>query len=145
MIYRSYVRVHQHDSGRKGGREKQETGRSRGGYTTKIHAVFDALGNPIRYVDAKEDWVHQVKRLVDKDYPYVDVILLVTGSLNTHMLGTHHSTFAPEEAFRISSRIEIHNTPNHGNWLKINECELSELTYLVYLDKTATRPGASSQ
>ena len=34
--------------GRERGREKQGICRSRGGYTTKIHAVVDALGNPIK-------------------------------------------------------------------------------------------------
>ncbi len=48
MLDASYIRVHQHASGGKGGRELQEIGRSRGGLTTKIHAVVDGLGNPIR-------------------------------------------------------------------------------------------------
>ena len=36
----------------------------------------------------KEDWAHQVKRLVDEDYPDADVILLVMDNLNTHKLGS---------------------------------------------------------
>jgi transposase len=33
----------------KRGQENQALGRSRGGFSTKIHAVCDALGNPIRF------------------------------------------------------------------------------------------------
>lgn len=32
------------------GEQKQELGRSAGGFTTKIHAACDALGNPIRFI-----------------------------------------------------------------------------------------------
>ncbi|MBL8676198.1 MAG: transposase [Alphaproteobacteria bacterium] len=31
------------------GTQEQELGRSRGGFTTKIHAACDALGNPLRF------------------------------------------------------------------------------------------------
>ena len=42
------VRAHQHSAGasKKNG-EDQAIGRSRGGLTTKIHAIVDALGNPV--------------------------------------------------------------------------------------------------
>lgn len=33
-----------------GGQEKQALGRSRGGFSTKIHAAVDALGNPLRFI-----------------------------------------------------------------------------------------------
>jgi transposase len=36
--------------GQKRGPEARAIGRSRGGLTTKIHAVVDALGNPLRYI-----------------------------------------------------------------------------------------------
>ncbi|WP_373408428.1 IS5 family transposase [Brevibacillus brevis] len=49
MIDTTIVRVHQHGTGPKGGKSKQAIGRSRGGLTTKIHAVADALGNPLRF------------------------------------------------------------------------------------------------
>jgi transposase len=47
----------QHDSassstrcGRKRGQQNQALGRSRGGFSTKIHSVADALGNPVHFV-----------------------------------------------------------------------------------------------
>ncbi len=33
-----------------GGQENQALGRSRGGFSTKIHASVDALGNPLRFL-----------------------------------------------------------------------------------------------
>jgi len=89
--------------------------------TCSIFMFNEPLGN-YRFVDAKEqrtkeDWANQMKRLVDEDYPDADFILLVMDNLNTHKLGSLYSTFAPEEAFRIASRIEIHHTPKHGSWL----------------------------
>ena len=44
------VRVHQHGSGARGGTRTQAIGRSRGGLTTKIVALVDALGNLVRFV-----------------------------------------------------------------------------------------------
>jgi transposase len=48
MIDGSYIRAHQHAAGARGGQEKQAIGRSCGGFTTKIHAVVDSLGNPLK-------------------------------------------------------------------------------------------------
>ena len=31
------------------GMQEQELGRSKGGFTTKLHAACDALGNPVRF------------------------------------------------------------------------------------------------
>jgi transposase len=46
MIDATIVRAHQHSAGaRKNG--PQAIGRSRGGLTTKVHALVDALGNPV--------------------------------------------------------------------------------------------------
>lgn len=43
----SYVRVRTRG---RGGRDLQAIGRSRGGLTSKIHLLSDALGNPVRFV-----------------------------------------------------------------------------------------------
>ncbi|MCP3944071.1 MAG: IS5 family transposase [Desulfobacteraceae bacterium] len=48
MIDGSYVKLHQHGCGAQGGQYSQAIGRSKGGLTTKIHAVVDGLGNPLR-------------------------------------------------------------------------------------------------
>ncbi|WP_437833949.1 IS5 family transposase [Sorangium sp. So ce1153] len=43
------VRAHQHAAGAKGGPEGQGIGRSRGGFSTKIHLIVDALGSPLEF------------------------------------------------------------------------------------------------
>src|SRR4051812_22960261 len=50
IIDGTIVRVHQHGTGAKGGTQNQAIGRSRGGLTTKIVALVDALGNFVRFV-----------------------------------------------------------------------------------------------
>jgi transposase len=44
------IRVHPDAAGGPLGPAEEEIGRSRGGKTTKIHAVVDALGNPVRLI-----------------------------------------------------------------------------------------------
>ena len=46
MIDATIVRAHQHSAGAPKAAGNQAIGRSRGGLTTKIHALVDALGNP---------------------------------------------------------------------------------------------------
>ena len=48
-------------------------------------------------------------------------------NLNTHVTSSFYEAFPPEEAFRLSQRLEIHYTPKHGSWLDIAEIELSAL------------------
>ncbi len=54
--------------------------------------------------------------------------VLVMDNLNTHAVASLYKAFPPEEAFRLSQRLEIHYTPKHGSWLDIAEIELSSLT-----------------
>ncbi|HEU0083250.1 MAG TPA: IS5 family transposase, partial [Bradyrhizobium sp.] len=50
IIDGTIVTVHQQASGAKGGAEKNAIGRSRGGLTSKIVALVDALGNLVRFI-----------------------------------------------------------------------------------------------
>lgn len=51
MIDATIVRAHTCASGyTKDGNEDQALGRSKGGFTTKIHALVDGLGNPIKFL-----------------------------------------------------------------------------------------------
>ena len=59
----------------------------------------------------KVDWAHQVKKLVDEDYPDKDRIVLVMDNLNTHHPASLYEAFEPMEARRIAERLEIHYTP----------------------------------
>lgn len=44
------VRAHVSAAGGKGGTHQQALGRSRGGFTSKLHCLADALGRPIAFV-----------------------------------------------------------------------------------------------
>jgi hypothetical protein len=75
----------------------------------------------------KKDWAKLIKWLIDEQYPNAEKIVLVTDNLNTHNLSSFYETFAPEEAFRLAQKLEIHHTPKHGSWLNIAEIELSAM------------------
>ncbi|KAA5602941.1 IS5 family transposase [Blastochloris sulfoviridis] len=49
MVDATIVKVHRHGQGAKGGPQSQAIGRSKGGLTTKILALTDALGNLVRF------------------------------------------------------------------------------------------------
>ena len=82
-----------------------------------------------------EDWAIQMKWLIDEAYPDVDKIVLVMDNLNTHTIASFYKYFTPEEAFRLSQKLEIHYTPKHGSWLDIAEIELSALSLQGLRDK----------
>ncbi len=50
MLDTTLVRAHQQAATGKGGAKNQALGRSRGGLTTKIHMLADALGRPLRFI-----------------------------------------------------------------------------------------------
>lgn len=50
MIDATTVRAHQHAAGAKGGQEKQDLGRSSGGFSSKIHAKVDSFGMPLEFL-----------------------------------------------------------------------------------------------
>ena len=73
------------------------------------------------------DWALAMRRLVEEDFPDAERIVLVLDNLNTHKPGALYEAFPPEIARRIWEKLEIHDTPKHGSWLTIAECELSVL------------------
>ena len=74
------------------------------------------------------DWTHQIRNLVDVEYPRAERITLVMDNLNTHRGGSLYKAFAPEEARRILDKLEIHYRPKQGSWLNMAEIELSILS-----------------
>ena len=82
-----------------------------------------------------EDWARQMKWLIDEAYPDAEKIVLVMDNLNTHTTASFYKIFSPEEAFRLSQKLEIHYTPKHGSWLDIAEIELSALTIQCLLNE----------
>jgi len=75
----------------------------------------------------KEDFAHCMKELVDDFFPDVDLIRVILDQLNTHSYAALYETFEPEEACRISRKLEFHYTPKHGSWLNMAEIEFSVL------------------
>lgn len=75
----------------------------------------------------RRDWAHFVRDLVDGRYRDADVVVLVMDQLNTHSVASLYEAFAPAEAERVASRLEVHHTPKHGSWLNMAEIELSAL------------------
>jgi len=76
----------------------------------------------------REEWAGQIKWLLDERYPKAKKVVLVMDNLNTHEIASLYKFFPPDEAFRLSQRLEIHYTPKHGSWLNIAEIELSALS-----------------
>ena len=74
------------------------------------------------------DWAHQVKRLLDKDYPDAEKVTLVMDNLNTHKPASLYEAFKPTVARKLLDRLEFVYTPKHGSWMNIAEIELNVLT-----------------
>ena len=94
-------------------------------FTEVLAGWRNALALPQR---TRKDWANQIKWLLDEQYPTAKKVVLVMDNLNTHSTTSLYETFSPDEAFRLSQRLEIHYTPKHGSWLNIAELELSALT-----------------
>jgi len=75
----------------------------------------------------RKDWAWWIKGMLDDRYPHAERVRLVLDNLNTHSPASLYETFPPEEARRLSERLEIHYTPKHGSWLNMAEIELSAL------------------
>jgi len=75
----------------------------------------------------KQDFAQQMKLLVDVYFPEAKLIRMVVDNLNTHTPAALYEAFEPEEARRITRKLEFHYTPKHGSWLNMAECEFAVL------------------
>lgn len=101
-----------------------------------------------RHVDVTErrtalDVAHQLRRLVDVDFPDATVIRLVWDNLNVHRLAVLYAAFPPAEARRIARRLELHPTPKHASWLNMAELELSVLDRQCLAQRLPSREAAA--
>jgi hypothetical protein len=85
------------------------------------------------------DFAHQMKYLCDELYPEAEVIRVVLDNLNTHSPASLYAAFAPEEARRLTERLEFHYTPKHASWLNVAELEFSVLARQCLSRRIATR------
>lgn len=76
----------------------------------------------------KIDWAHEIKHLLEVDYPKVIKVRLVMDNLNTHTPGSLYEAFEPKVARRLLERLDFHYTPKHGSWLNMAEIELKALS-----------------
>jgi DDE superfamily endonuclease len=100
--------------------------------TANIFMFTEPL-NGTRHVHVTEhrtavDWAHEIRDLLEVDYPTAERVRLVCDNLNTHGIGSLYEAFPPEQARELVTRLELHHTPKHGSWLNIAEIELSALT-----------------
>jgi hypothetical protein len=97
--------------------------------TANIFCAVEPLGNwrrlQVTQRRTKLDFAAFVKELVDVRYKEAIKVVLVMDNLNTHTPASLYDAFAPEEARRITEKLEIHHTPKHGSWLNVAEIELS--------------------
>jgi len=72
----------------------------------------------------KQDFARFIAE-VDAHFKDAEKIVLIMDNLNTHTPASFYETFSPEEARRLTDKLEIHYTPKHGSWLNVAEIELS--------------------
>jgi hypothetical protein len=75
----------------------------------------------------KKEWAYFMREMIDGQYPQAEKIVLVMDNLNTHSPSSFYEVFDPQEARRLTEKLEIHYTPKHGSWLNMAEIELSVL------------------
>ena len=75
-----------------------------------------------------ENFVHQMRWLVDEAYPETPVVRLFMDNLNTQRPASLYETLQAAEARRVAKRLEFHYTPKHGSWLTMAEIEFSVLS-----------------
>lgn len=90
------------------------------------------------------DVAHQLRRLVDVDFPDAVAIRLVWDNLNVHTTAVLYEAFAPAEARRIARKLELHPTPKHGSWLNMDELELSVLERQCLARRLPTREAVAA-
>ena len=82
----------------------------------------------VRERRTKVDWAHEVKILLEEDFPTAKKVILVCDNLNTHTMGAFYEAFPPDVARSLVRRLEFVYTPKHGSWLNVSENDLSVLT-----------------
>jgi len=74
------------------------------------------------------DWAEKLKYLVEVVEPYAEKIVLIQDNLRTHSIASLYKAFQPEEARRITQKLELHFTPNRGNWLNMAKIGINIMT-----------------
>jgi len=110
--------------------KRQDYHYKRNGVCTVFMAFEPLTGRrfvQVRKQRTKKDYA-EFMQWVAAQYPEADVILVVQDNLNTHNPGSFYQAFAPERAFALAQRFEMHYTPTKASWLNMVEIELSILS-----------------
>ena len=102
----------------------------RNGVVNLFMVYQPALGWRHVYIRAhrtKEDFAYVLKDVLDDQFPDARGVKAVMDNLNTHTPASFYEVFAPEEARRLTAKLDIHYTPKHGSWLDMAEIEISVL------------------
>lgn len=83
---------------------------------------------PVTERRTRVDWAVAIRELLDVHYSQAEVVRVVMDNLNVHSISSLYEAFLPEEARRLTRRLEIHHTPKHGSWLNVAEIELKALS-----------------
>ena len=75
----------------------------------------------------KKDYAEFMQWLATQ-YSKAEKMVLVQDNLNTHNPGSFFQAFAPDVAFALAQRFEMHYTPTKASWLNMVEIELSVLS-----------------
>lgn len=77
LLDSTIVRAHQHAAGARKAAGPQALGRSRGGWSSKLHALVDALGNPLslRLTAGQAADIHQAEPLLESVLPGAKAVI----------------------------------------------------------------------
>lgn len=99
--------------------------------TCCVLIAFEPLGSwrfvQVRMRRTAIDYASFMQELIETRYRGIDRIRLVQDNLNTHTPGSFYQALAPQEAFDLAQKFELHYTPIKGSWLNMAETELSAL------------------
>jgi len=110
--------------------ERYDSEYDRHGTISVFVATEPLAGKRVLHVSkrrTKKDWAFFMRDLIEVQYGDAEKIVLVMDNLNTHSPSSFYEAFEPEEARRLTEKLEIHYTPKHGSWLNMAEIELSVL------------------
>ena len=91
------------------------------------------------------DWAHQIRHLLNDDFPHARRIHLVCDNLNTHHLASLYEAFPAREAHDLALRLNLVYTPRNGSWLNVAEIELSVLSRQCLNRRIADDPTLQRQ
>ncbi len=88
-----------------------------------VHVAFEPLTGWRRVMVSerrtKREFAQEVRQLAEELYPDAEKIRLVCDNLSTHSPAAFYEIFSPEQARRLTRRVEFVYTPVHGSWLNM--------------------------